>query len=274
MPELPEVETIVRGLNRRNSRLASPVSRVIVRGGKIFKSPGITKLVGEKLEKISRRGKNILMWFEQGQCLAIHLGMTGQLYWTDSKQKPDRHRHLRLEFEQTKQALQFRDVRRFGQVKLYKSKKEVWSDEKIKKLGPDALQVSLADFRRLLQHRRMIKALLLDQTVIAGFGNIYTDESLFAAKIHPSKRADEISPAKVKKLYGAMRRIFKEAIAAGGSSIRDYRNSDGQEGSFQTKHKVYRRTGLKCRRCGSKIERLIVAGRSSHICPTCQSLDN
>ena len=273
MPELPEVETIVRGLNRRNSRLASPVSRVIVRGGKIFKSPGITKLVGANLDRISRRGKNILMWFEGGQCLAIHLGMTGQLYWTDSKQKPDRHRHLRLEFKQSKQALQLRDVRKFGQVKLYRSEREVWSDEKIKKLGPDALEVSLGDFRRLLQRRRMIKALLLDQTVIAGFGNIYADESLFAAKIHPSKRANEISRAKVKKLHESMRRIFREAIAAGGSSVRDYRKSDGQAGSFQTKHKVYRRTGLKCQRCGTPIERLMVAGRSSHICPACQRLD-
>ncbi|NIA07739.1 MAG: bifunctional DNA-formamidopyrimidine glycosylase/DNA-(apurinic or apyrimidinic site) lyase [Actinobacteria bacterium] len=274
MPELPEVETIVRGLNRHKSRPARPVSRVIVRGGKIFKSPGITKLVGKKLDKISRRGKNILIWFETGQCLAIHLGMTGQLCWTNSEQKPDRHRHLRLEFKRTKQALQFRDVRKFGQVKLYRSKREVWSDERIKKLGPDALQVSLADFRALLRHRRMIKALLLDQTVIAGFGNIYTDESLFAAKIHPSEKANEINPAKVKKLYASMRRIFEEAIAAGGSSVRDYRQSDGREGSFQTKHKVYRRTGLKCQRCGTKIKRLIVAGRSSHICPACQRLDN
>ena len=134
MPELPEVETIVRGLNRYMP--ARPVSRVIIRGGKIFKSRGITKLVGEKLDKISRRGKNILMWFEGGQCLAIHLGMTGQLCWTNSEGKPDRHRHLRLEFRQTKQALQFRDVRRFGQVKLYKSKRKVWSDDKGPTAGP------------------------------------------------------------------------------------------------------------------------------------------
>ena len=271
MPELPEVETIVRGLNI--SRPTEPVSRVFVRGGKIFKSRGMTRLLGKKLSRVTRRGKNILMWFDGGQCLAIHLGMTGQLYWTDSKQSPDRHRHLCLEFQRTKRLLQFRDVRKFGRVKLYGSKEDVWSDKKMQALGPDALKISLTDFRKMLQRRRMIKALLLDQKVIAGFGNIYADESLFAAKIHPAKRADEISPAKAKRLYESMRRIFKQAIAAGGSSIRDYRQSDGRAGSFQTKHKVYRRTGQKCVRCGSRIQRLIVAGRSSHICPACQRLD-
>ena len=272
MPELPEVETIVRGLKRFRPR--EPISRVVIRRGKIFKSRGISKLVGKRLSRISRRGKNILMWFNDGQCLAIHLGMTGQLYWTNSDRQSDRHRHLRLEFEGNNRVLQFRDVRKFGRVGLYASKEKVWADKRIGGLGPEALQISLADFRKLLQRERMIKALLLDQTIIAGFGNIYADESLFAAKIHPARPAIEISPARAGRLYRSMRKIFEQAIMAGGSTIRDYRQSDGQEGRFQTKHKVYRRTGLKCARCRTRIERLIVAGRSSHICPACQRLDS
>ena len=272
MPELPEVETIVRGLKRFRPREA--ISRVVIRRGKIFESRGIAKLVGKKLSRISRRGKNILMWFDDGQCLAIHLGMTGQLYWTSSDRRRDRHRHLRLEFEGSNRVLQFRDVRKFGRVGLYASEGAVWADKRIGGLGPEALEISLSDFRKLLQRRRMIKALLLDQSVIAGFGNIYADESLFAAKIHPGQQALDISPAQVGRLYRSMRRIFEQAIIAGGSTIRDYRQSDGQEGRFQTQHKVYRRTGLKCARCRTRIERLIVAGRSSHICPACQRLDS
>ena len=272
MPELPEVETIVRGLNRSIS--PKPIGRVLVRRGKFLKPSQIKKLVGKKLSKISRRGKNILMWLDDGQCLTVHLGMTGQLYWRSSDRQTDRHTHLRLEFEGSNQVLHFRDVRKFGRVRLYASKKELWSDEKIRRLGPEALQISLADFRKLLQRRRMIKALLLDQTVIAGVGNIYADESLFAAKIHPAQPAMEISPGKARKLYESMRKILKQAIAAGGSTIRDYRQSNGQEGRFQSKHQVYRRTGLSCGRCKTKIKRLVVAGRGSHICPACQRLDS
>lgn len=273
MPELPEVETIVRGLRR--FKPSGTVSGSFIRAGKVFKSSRIKKkLLGRKLNEISRRGKYILMWLDDGQCLAVHLGMTGQLYWTKGERQPDRHTHFRLKFKGSDKVLQFRDVRKFGHVGLYRSKKELWSDDRFSKLGPDALQISLVDFRRLLERRRMIKALLLDQRAIAGIGNIYADESLFAAKVHPEQRASEIGQAKMRKLYKSMRRILEEAIAAGGSSIRDYRQSDGREGQFQTKHKVYGRTGKKCGRCGERIERLLVAGRSSHICPKCQGLDS
>lgn len=273
MPELPEVETIVRGLRRFKPR--ESVSGVFTRAGNIFRSSRIKKkLLGRRLSEITRRGKYILIWLNDGQCLALHLGMTGQLYWTTGEDEPDRHTHFQLGFKCSGKVLQFRDVRKFGHVGLYRSEKELWSDEKISKLGPDALGVSLDDFGRLLDRRRMIKALLLDQRAIAGIGNIYADESLYSAKIHPARRANEISRAKVRKLYKSMRRILEQAIAAGGSSIRDYRQSDGREGMFQTKHRVYGRTGQKCRRCGRRIERLIVAGRSSHICPACQRLDS
>ena len=272
MPELPEVQTIVQGLKRFMPR--TPLSRVRLKQTKKFASRPIASLVGAKLVRITRRGKNILIWFDDGRCLAIHLGMTGQLYWTSLEGRADRHTHLRLEFEQSDQVLHFRDVRRFGRLKLYRSKAHLLAEAAIAKLGPEPLRISLTDFKELLGRRRMIKALLLDQSVIVGFGNIYTDEVLFAARIHPALPAESISPPAVARLYRAMKRIFKQAIASGGSTIRDFRGSDGRLGRFQTSLKVYQRTGKNCPRCRTKIQRLIIAGRSTHICPTCQPLDS
>ncbi len=272
MPELPEVQTIVQGLKRSIARTA--LSRVRLRNVGKFRSRPLASLLGAKLVRITRRGKNILIWFDGGQCLLIHLGMTGQLFWTGLDRRADRHTHLRLEFEQSQQVLHFRDVRRFGRLKLYRSKARLWADRAMAKLGPEPLSISLGDFKKLLGRRRMIKALLLDQSIIVGFGNIYTDESLFAAGIHPAQRAERLSSPAVARLYRAMQRIFKQAIAAGGSTIRDFRRSDGQPGRFQRKLKVYQRTGKNCPRCRTKIQRLIVAGRSTHICPACQALDS
>ncbi|MCK4851361.1 MAG: DNA-formamidopyrimidine glycosylase, partial [Phycisphaerae bacterium] len=157
---------------------------------------------------------------------------------------------------------------------LYPSKARLLAEAAMAKLGPEPLRISLPHFKELLGRRRMIKALLLDQSVIVGFGNIYTDEVLFAARIHPAQPAESLGPLAVARLYRAMKRIFKQAIAAGGSSIRDFRQSDGQLGRFQTSLKVYQRTGKKCLRCRTKIQRLIIAGRSTHICPACQLLDS
>ena len=272
MPELPEVETIARGLRKLAPQ--GPVSRVVLANARKFKSRRLLGLLDKSITRISRRGKNIIIGFNDSQCLAIHLGMTGQLYWDSPDRRVDRHTHMQLEFRQDNQVLYFRDVRRFGQLRLYRCEQQLHSDEKFASLGPEPLQISLADFKKILGHKRMIKALLLDQRVIVGFGNIYVDESLFAARIHPAKRACEISPGAAVSLYRAMKKIFNQAIAAGGSSIRDYRKGDGTLGRFQNKHKVYRRTGQQCPRCQSIIARLIVAGRSSHICPTCQTLDS
>ena len=272
MPELPEVETIVRGLSKFMP--AKPISYIATGSVKKFKPRGITKLVGRTFVKICRRGKNIIIWLDSGQCLVIHLGMTGQLYWASRDHKTDRHNHLRFDFRNSNRRLYFRDIRRFGKVKLFACKARAWADKSIAKLGPEPLQIGLGEFRKLLQRRRMIKALLLDQGVIVGFGNIYADETLFAAKIHPARLASGLNALAIARLYRAMKRIFEQAIASGGSSIRDYRDSEGKMGRFQTKHKVYQKTGKNCPRCRTKIERLIIAGRSTHICPTCQVLDS
>ena len=272
MPELPEVQTIVQGLKRSIPR--TPLRRVALGRTKKFRPREITTLTGSKLVRITRRGKNILIWFDHGQCLLIHLGMTGQLFWAGPSHRPDRHTHLRLEFARSDQVLHFRDVRRFGQLRLYPSKAHLAADPRMAKLGPEPLRISLPRFKKLLSRRRMIKALLLDQSVIVGFGNIYTDEALFAARIHPAQLACRLNALAVARLYRAMNRIFKQAILAGGSTIRDFRQSDGAPGKFQTRLKVYQKTGKKCTRCPAKIERLIIAGRSTHICPACQPLDS
>ena len=268
MPELPEVETIVRGLGEGLPR--SRVSRVVLGSVRKFRPARINSLSGRSLRKVSRRGKHIFLWFAGGQCLAIHLGMTGQLYWGGPKRVADRHTHLRLYFGRGDRVLYFRDVRRFGRVKLYPGEEALWSDARIAALGPEPLDISLGDFRKLLKRRRMIKALLLDQKVIVGFGNIYIDEALFAARIHPTRMAEALGRGDVARLHRAMKRVFSQAIAAGGSTIRDYRRGDGQVGLFQTQHKVYGKTGSKCPRCRTPIQRQIVAGRSTHTCPTCQ----
>ncbi len=140
-------------------------------------------------------------------------------------------------------------------------------------LGPDALEITLREFRRLLRRNRQIKALLLDQTAIGGLGNIYVDESLHKARVHPLTKAAELDGEQVKKLHGAMRRTLHSAIRAGGSTISDYRTPNGERGWFQIRHQVYGLEGEPCRRCKAPIERIQAAGRSSHVCPQCQPIE-
>ena len=141
-------------------------------------------------------------------------------------------------------------------------------------LGPDALEINLRAFRQLLQRDRQIKALLLDQTAIGGLGNIYVDESLYKARVHPLTKAAELGGEQVKKLHGAMRRTLHAAIRAGGSTISDYRTPNGERGWFQIQHQVYGREGQPCRRCKAPIQRIQAAGRSSHVCPQCQRIES
>ncbi len=137
-------------------------------------------------------------------------------------------------------------------------------------LGPEPLAIAAAEFDRLLSRRRQIKALLLDQRTIAGLGNIYCDEALYAARIHPLTRAADLPTTQRRALWRAIRSILRQAIREGGSTLRDYRNVDGQEGNFQTRHRVYGRQGQPCRRCRAPIARILAAGRSTHLCPACQ----
>jgi len=271
MPELPEVQTVVdtlqplvgRRLGTGRVRLAK-----VLRGEKTSFNRFAK---GKKIHSITRQAKRIVFNLEGGRRLLFHLGMTGQLFVQKRTDPVLPHTHLRVLLSGLREELRFRDVRRFGGVWLLKSDTPPESCG-LGPVGPDALEISLRDFRGLLTRHRQIKALLLDQTVLAGLGNIYADESLFKAGIHPQTRAVEISPQQVKRLHQAMHRILQAAIKAGGSTISDYRTPNGEKGWFQIKHQAYGREGKPCQRCHAPIIRIQAGGRSSHICPECQQI--
>lgn len=269
MPELPEVETVVRALQPLvGRRLGTPrVLRadVIHTDGANFNSFARTK----RIVAIRRQAKRIIFELGEDRQIQFHLGMTGQLNVKKRSEALLPHTHLLIRLVGTDQELRFRDVRRFGGVWLLNGDAS-HGGRGCGKLGPDPLTLALAEFRQILSRNRQIKALLLDQTAIGGLGNIYVDESLFKASIHPLTRASVLSEVQVRLLHHAMRRTLRAAIRAGGSTIRDYRSADGEEGWFQLQHQAYGRAGQPCRRCKTPIRRIQAAGRSSHICPTCQ----
>jgi formamidopyrimidine-DNA glycosylase len=277
MPELPEVETVVRGL-----RLHLPGRRIVeLRLSKKTDFIDDAVALGERvpgalIRAVRRHGKFLVLDLEAGaadgsearaELLVIHLGMTGQLTVVAADTEVKLHTHVFFVLDDRRE-LRFCDPRRFGRMLVATPA----DGEKILgPLGADPLEVSEADFQRLITSRRArIKALLLDQAVFRGMGNIYTDESLWRAKIHPARLGANLKPGEIKKLQRAMRGILEEAIRLGGSSISDYVGADGEPGEFQIRHRAYDREGKKCFRCGTKIRRMIVAGRSSYFCPKCQ----
>jgi formamidopyrimidine-DNA glycosylase len=262
MPELPEVETVVRSLAPLKGRLILNVefgSLRVLRGA----SPRrlAETLRDRRVMGVTRRGKFILIVLEPRGYLVIHLGMTGRLLL-----EGERGKHTHAIFTLDRGALVFNDSRQFGCVE--------YGDEipaRILRLGPEPLEVSFEDFFAALQKRKTrIKTLLLDQRFVRGVGNIYADESLFRAGIHPLTVAGRLSAVRARKLHGAIVEVLTEAIAAGGSSISDYVDAEGRRGFFQMEHRVYQRRGEPCVVCGSPIHRLILTGRSSHFCPKCQ----
>jgi formamidopyrimidine-DNA glycosylase len=276
MPELPEVETVVRGLRRH-----LPGRRIVeLRLGKtdFMDDPAAIgeRVPGSLIRAVRRHGKFLVLDLEAGaadgsgaraELLVIHLGMTGQLtvVAADTEVKPHTHVFFMLD---DRRELRFCDPRRFGRM-LVATPAD--GQKILGPLGADPLEVSEADFRRLITSRRArIKALLLDQTVFRGMGNIYTDESLWRAKIHPARLGANLKPPEIRKLHRAMRAILEEAIKLGGSSISDYVGADGEPGEFQIRHRAYDREGKKCFRCRARIRRMIVAGRSSYFCSKCQ----
>jgi formamidopyrimidine-DNA glycosylase len=262
MPELPEVETVVRSLaphvtGRRilNAEFNQPR---VLRGD----AEATTRmLVGKKIESVGRYGKFIVFTLRPAGFLIVHLGMTGKLLWNGA---PEKHTHAIFTLDRG--TLLYNDSRQFGRIEAARE-----LPEGVQKLGPDALAVSLDDFTDFLRKRKSrLKAVLLDQTFVRGLGNIYVDEALFRAGVHPMTIGATLRKDRVKKLYDAMREVLNEAIERRGSSISDYVDSDGTRGSFQALHRVYRRTGEPCLTCGRAIERTLVAQRGTHYCPKCQ----
>jgi formamidopyrimidine-DNA glycosylase len=272
MPELPEAETIARGLSHQLSgRIITQVRSL--RTDMVNLSPRTLKkhLQGKKIIGVGRVGKKVLLQMNDGIRLVFSLGMSGQLYLLGKKEALPNHTHMILGFSRWNYSLIFRDPRRFGRIDLIgkDSKKGVCNS--LDKLGADALSISETEFASLISaKKREIKPLLLDQTCICGLGNIYVDECLFRARIHPLRRADRLTQGEVRRLYRAMCQVLLEAIRAGGSSISDYVDASGAMGRFQTRHRVYGREGEPCPVCGTKILKIRVGGRGTYFCPVCQ----
>ena len=261
MPELPEVETVVRSLAPRltGRRIVSAkfFSRHVVRQ----KFPVLARrLRNQPVKSVSRHGKFIVLELADG-ILSIHLGMTGKLL-LDTEPGA----YARAIFELDRGLLVYDDIRHFGRIE--------WSaalPERAGALGPDALDIPLADFLKILKKRNaQIKPLLLNQKFLRGMGNIYTDEALFEARIHPRSIASRLTRPRATRLHQAMIDILATAIRLKGSSISDYVDADGVKGSFQLQHQVYGRAGHPCPTCGSPIRRVVVGQRGTHYCPKCQ----
>ena len=270
MPELPEVETVVRGL--RNRIVGWELSRVEVRQEKCLE--GCKRALADLLRKkkvlaVERRGKNVILCLSGGGALFVHLGMSGRLRVLSRSVPREKHTHLIFSFLNKGDQLRFIDPRRFGRVFWEGGKKGKWVS--LSRLGPEPLGIPLSEFvARVRARRREIKPLLLDQHFLAGVGNIYADESLHRAAIHPRRRSDSLSGKTLARLHRAVREVLKEAIEAGGSSVRSYVDFDGSAGGYQHSLRVYGREGERCPACTGRIVREIVGGRSSFYCPRCQ----
>ena len=218
-------------------------------------------LAGRRIRGIHRRGKFIVMELDAGYHLTIHLGMTGKLLLGGS---PGRHTHAIFNLDRG--VLRFEDQRQFGRIEVSRG-----LPARVEKLGPEPLEVPLAEFAARLKRRKArIKAILLDQHFVRGVGNIYADEALFRAGIHPLAIGARLRGERVKRLHEAVVEVLTQAIAKGGSSISDYVDAEGRRGFFQFEHKVYQRTGEPCLSCGAPIRRTLVAQRGTHYCPKCQ----
>jgi formamidopyrimidine-DNA glycosylase len=271
MPELPEVETVARTLRPVLEgavvRSVSVLEAGIVRHGP--KRLG-AKLRGRTLEAIHRHGKRLTFEFGPDLPMYVHLGMTGSMMLAEPGRPREKHTHLVFRFQGDRPELRFVDPRRFGGVWLGDPSSGRFSAG----LGPDALEIGLREFRTIFSRKRQAKALLMDQGTLAGMGNIYCDEALFQAGIHPLSRGADLEKEQVARLHRMMKKILKAAIAARGSTIRDYRDSSGSEGSFQSRHLVYGREGEPCTCCGTALLRIQVGSRSTHLCPVCQPNTN
>ncbi len=275
MPELPEVETVRRGLAQRI--LGERIESVwLSEKPQSFKSPPAViarALEGTRIDAVERMGKHIVIDLAEPPSrrkvgnntgatqLIIHLGMTGSIVVVPADTELRKHTHMVLRLRSGRE-LRFVDPRRFGRI---------WVAHQFQTHGLEPLHVSLEEFMQLFRGRKTpIKSALLNQKLLRGVGNIYADESLARAGIRPRRRAGSLSREELRRLYGAVRQVLKKAIAAGGSSISDYFDVEGEPGLFQMQHRVYGRAGEPCLICGTPIKRIVVAGRGTHYCPQCQ----
>lgn len=291
MPELPEVETVKRGLI--GLVVGKSIKDVTSDNMKSFpNAPADVAqfLIGAKIIDVRRRAKVLMIDLSTDHTLVVHLKMTGQLVFVGDKSRfgaghpndslinllPDKSTRVSFEFIDGTH-LFFNDQRKFGWVRLVPTE-EICNIDFMKRVGPEPLEPDFTakQFTERFKRRSgsTIKAAILDQSVIAGVGNIYADESLWAAKIHPATRVGDVSNAKFNSLYAELRVVMNLSIEKGGSTNRNYVNAEGKKGSYMDFAKVFRREGQECPRCGAEIIKLRVASRGTHICPVCQILIN
>src|SRR5215469_4423495 len=282
MPELPEVETVARGLQK--SVAGRRILSVTLRKTDFIDDPAALEreLPGRRIARVERFGKFMLLQLtgQQGlsepretaaatvsEALLVHLGMTGNLSPHFADQPLAKHTHVTLLLDDGRE-LRYIDPRRFGRM-AYLSGEAL--DTELTRFGADPLLVTEEEFaKRISGSRARIKALLLDQSVLRGVGNIYADESLWRARVHPATPGERLALQQAEKLRKALKEILLRAIAKNGSSISDFVDTNGRSGSYQNYHRAYGQEGKPCHRCGTAIRRIIVAGRSSHFCPSCQ----
>lgn len=292
MPELPEVQTIIKGLNekvlgRTFLNVWTDTAKII---RKIVFEDFQKQLKGKKIEKIYRKGKNIIFNLSEDFSLLVHLKMTGHFLYGNwkfennnwlpvEKEGPlldeyNKYIHV-LFFLDNGKMLAFSDLRKFAKIEFWKTK-DLENLEEIKSLGPEPLakDFSFNVFKEALNKKKRgkIKQVLMNQEIIAGIGNIYSDEILWQAKINPFRIVSTFSENKLNDIYLSIKKILTEALEARGTSASDYRDVEGKKGKYGDLRKVYRREGEGCLRCGSKIERKIIGQRSAHFCPSCQKL--
>lgn len=287
MPELPEVETVKLGLSRLLP--GKVIDRVTYDWPKSFpnaQSDIDGFMIGASIKSVRRRGKALLIALDNDYCLVVHLKMTGQLVYRNGEEKfgaghpsdslvgrlPDKSTRVVIDFKDASQ-LFFNDQRKFGWMRLM-PQSEVPKLDFFQRLGPEPLGSNFTeyDFRERIKRRQntSIKAALLDQTVIAGVGNIYADEALWLARIHPSVPVKNLTTRKLNALYDAVRQVLLLGIEKGGSTDKNYVDAEGKKGSYLSFANVFRREGKPCPNCASTIIKIRVAGRGTHVCPKCQ----
>ncbi|MBM7648852.1 formamidopyrimidine-DNA glycosylase [Bacillus ectoiniformans] len=275
MPELPEVETVRRTLEQLV--IGKTVAGVEIRWPNIIKKPEPTDqftdaLIGETIRGVQRRGKFLIFELDRYN-LVSHLRMEGKYRVHDQGEEEEPHTHVIFKFSDGTE-LRYRDVRKFGTMHLFLSGEELGSLP-LSQLGPEPFSEEFTvEYmqEKLMKTQRPIKAVLLDQTVFVGLGNIYVDEALFRSGIHPLKKANSLHPEELVRLHKEVVATLLEAVEKGGSTIRSYLNGQGQIGTFQEALFVYGRTGEPCKICGQPIEKMKAAGRGTHVCPSCQPL--
>lgn len=282
MPELPEIEHLKRTLEP--VLVGAAVRRVLVHRSDVIrpvqgpskKSPASQRdlLRGCTISHLERRGKQLAICTVEDRVLCIHLGMSGRLLYRNTPHQRETHTHCEWELRNPNSnaagLLSFRDPRRFGGIWPFSSRERLLND-RWTELGPDALTVTSRELATRLSSREMpIKAALLNQAILAGVGNIYADEALFAAGIQPRRSAGDLNRTEINSLARSIRAVLKQAVQAGGSTIRDYTDGHGNFGTFTSRHHVYGRAGLSCCRCGKTLVHSLVAQRSTVSCPSCQ----